>query len=466
MSKRFRVSSTGSGKTHAFFAMVKMGRELSKREQVMKRRAARILTVLALFLLDGTWHAGTSWEYALLNDFHFSVREELSGETEFQIDNYYDMDVYQLWGTADFHSAFLVTNDLNLLDREAVQLTLAYLNFDSLWGRCNMRAGRQFFVDTFDAFLGDGLFVEYKISPLVQVSMHFAVPFNAESEAIDDEPMFIYGLGLETSGWGRNSLIPFKLSASVERRDRTDVEGLDQTLLGFEALAELSSTIGSDLFAALQYETEAGQMRGMRFGSRLYFSPMLICLLDVERYDPDTREFEEQVTQFLSDAIVNYFSGSAVWRGGAALSYSLQRGRDVSVSYSGQTYDRRSGEGNFGQGVDCFFTFLSVPSMAASVGAGYSGRIVEADSIHLGVLRASAIPAPRMKMSFLCESGMLDTRSWDNEFVLHLRALLEYSPWPNLSISSGLEGNRNPYFKHDIRGMLFVRYFWAERVKK
>ena len=62
--------------------MVKMGRELSKREQVMKRRAARILTVLALFLLDGTWHAGTSWEYALLNDFHFSVREELSGEEE------------------------------------------------------------------------------------------------------------------------------------------------------------------------------------------------------------------------------------------------------------------------------------------------------------------------------------------------------------------------------------------------
>ncbi len=432
----------------------------------MKRRAGRILTVLALFLLDGTWHAGASWEYALLNDLHFSVREELSGETEFQIDNYYDMDVYQLWGTVDFHSAFLVTNDLNLLDREAVQLTLAYLNFDSLWGRCNMRAGRQFFADTFDAFLGDGLFVEYKISPLLQVSMHFAVPFNAESEAIDNEPMLVYGFGLETNGWGRDSSIPFKLSASVERRDRTDVGGLDQTLLGFEALAGVSSPIESDFFAALQYEIEESQMRGIRFGSRLYISPMLVCLLEAERYDPDKRNLEEQVTQFLSDAIVNYFSESAVWRAGAALSYSLQGGREVSVSYSAQTYDRRSGEGNFGQGVDCFFTFLRIPSMAVSVGAGYSGRITEADSIHLGVLRASAIPAPRMRVSVLCESGILDTRSWDNEFVLHVRALLEYSPWPNLSISSGLEGNRNPYFNHDIRGMLFVRYFWAERVEK
>ncbi len=127
--------------------MVKMGRELSKREQGRKRQAGLILTVLALLVLDGSRHAGASWEYALLNDFHFSVREELSGETEFQIDNYYDMDVYQLWGTVDFHSAFLVTNDLNLLDREAVQLTLAYLNVDNLWGRCNMRAGRQFFAE-------------------------------------------------------------------------------------------------------------------------------------------------------------------------------------------------------------------------------------------------------------------------------------------------------------------------------
>ena len=81
--------------------MVKMGRDTGRRESVGKRRVGRILTVLVLFLLNGTWHAGASWEYALLNDFHFSVREELSGETEFQIDNYYDMDVYQLWGTVD-----------------------------------------------------------------------------------------------------------------------------------------------------------------------------------------------------------------------------------------------------------------------------------------------------------------------------------------------------------------------------
>jgi len=44
--------------------------------------------------------------------------------------------------------------------------------------------------------------------------------------------------------------------------------------------------------------------------------------------------------------------------------------------------------------------------------------------------------------------------------------MLGYSPRPNLTISSGLEGNRNPYFRYDIRGMVFVRYFWAARVEK
>jgi len=300
-----------------FIAMGKMGRDIEIGKHLGKKPAGLILTVFALILLDGTWHARASWEYALLNDFRFSVREELSGEREFQIDNYYDMDVYRIWGAMDFHSAFLVTNDLNLLDAEAIQLTLAYLNVDHLWSRFNMRAGRQFFAQTFDAFLGDGLFIEYANNPLFKVSMHFAVPFNAESEAIDVEPMLVYGLGVETRGGGRNALLPFKISANLERRDRTDVEGLDQTLLGLEALAELSSPIESDLSAAFQYETEAGQMRGMRFGSRLYFSPMLAGLLEAERYDSDKRNREEQVTEFLSDAIVNYFSESAVWRTGA-----------------------------------------------------------------------------------------------------------------------------------------------------
>lgn len=453
-------------RTPVFSAMVKMGREHSRREPVGKRRVGRILTILALFLLLGTRHAEGSWEYALLNDFHFSVREELGGKTKFQIDNYYDMDVYGIGGAVDFHSAFLVTNDLNLLDREAVQLTLAYLNVDSLWERIDMRAGRQFFVKTFDAFLGDGLFVEYEVNPLLRVSTHFAVPFNAESEAIDVEPMLVYGFGLETGGRGRKALVPFRLSANVERRDRTDVDGLDQTLLGLEALTELSSPVESDLYAAFQYEAEEGRMRGMRFGSRLYLSSMLVCLLEAERYDPDKRNLEEQITQFLSDAIVNYFSEAAVWRVGASLNYSLRGGRDLSVSYSAMTHDRRSGEGSVGHGVDCFFTFLHIPSLAASLGAGYSGRIVQGDSVHLGSVRASVAPAPRMELNVLCESGILDTRSWESQFVLHMRALLEYSPWPNLRVSSGLEGNRNPYFSHDIRGMFFIRYFWAERIEK
>lgn len=432
----------------------------------MRMWAGRILAVLALLLLHGVWHRAGSWEYGLLNDFHFSVREELSGEEEFQIDNYYDMDVYRIGGAVDFHSAFLVTNDLNLLDREAVQLTLAYLSVDRLSGLFNVRAGRQFFAKSYDAFLGDGLFVEYASNPLVQVSVHFAVPFNAESEAIDNEPMFVYGFGLETTGRGWKSPVPFKLSANLERRERTDVDGLDQTLVGLDAVAELGIPLESDVYAALQYETEASQMRGVRFGSRLYLSPMLVCLLEAERYDPDERELEKQVTEFLSDAIVNYFAGSSVWRGRAGVSYSLREGRELSVSYSGQSYDRRSGDRAFGQGVDCFFTFLRVPSVAASFGAGYSGRIMEDDSIHLGVLRASANLAPRVQSTLLAESGILNTRSWQDAFVLHVRALLGYSPWPNLTISSGLEGNRNPYFRYDIRGMVFVRYFWAARIEK
>jgi hypothetical protein len=450
--------------------MGQMGPKPRTRRQAAAPGVGRITGTLFLvflaFLVDGTWHSAPPWEYGLLDDFHFSVREELGGEREFQIDNYYAMDVYRIGGTLDFHSAFLVTNDLNLLDREAVQLTLAYLDVDRLLGRFNMRAGRQFFAEGFDPFIGDGVFAEVAAGPLFHVSARFAVPFDAESEAIDDEPMFVYGLGLKTTQWGKGSFAPFTLGAHVERRDRTDLDGLDQTLLGFDALAEVAIPIESDVYAALEYEAEDSRMRGIRFGSRLYVSPMLTCLLQAERYDPDTRDLKKQVTEFLSDTIVNYFSGSAVWRGDVALIYSLPKGREVKVSYSPQSYDRRNGDGIFGQGVDCFFTFLSVPSVSGSVGAGYAGRIVEERSIHLGVVRASATLAPQMQMTFLSESGILNTRSWEDEWVLHLRALLGYSPRPNLTISSGVEGNRNPYFRYDIRGMVFVRYFWAARVEK
>jgi hypothetical protein len=186
--------------------------------------------------------------------------------------------------------------------------------------------------------------------------------------------------------------------------------------------------------------------------------------LEGRRYDPDKRKVNDQVTEFLSDAIVNYFSGSEVWSGTAALSYSLPRGREVFVSYSGQWYERRSGDRAFGQGADIFFTFFSIPSKGAVVGAGYSGHIVEQDQIHLGIIRASAAPAPRMEMRFLSEAGILNTRSWNDDFVLHLRGSLLYSLRPNLQVSLGLEENRNPYFDSDLRGMVFVRYFWNQKV--
>ena len=357
----------GWGKTPVFYAMGQMGPDPENRKQDAALRAGLIAAAIVLVILaDGVRHSAPAWEYGLLNDFHFSVRDELSEEGKFQIDNYCAMDVYRIGGKLDFHSAFLITNDLNLLDREAVQLTLAYLSLDRLAGRFSMRAGRQFFTEGFDAFIGDGVHVEYRTSPWLQVSLHFGVPFDAESEAIDDEPMLVYGMGLETTVWGKDSLVPLTLLAHVERRDRTDVDGLDQTLLGLKAAAELSRPIESDLYAELQYEAEENRMRGIRFGSRLYFTPRLVCRLEGKRYDPDKRKVKDQVTEFLSDAIVNYFSGSEVWSGTAAMSYSLPRGREVILSYSGQWYERRNGDKTFGQGADFFFTFLSIPSKGAA----------------------------------------------------------------------------------------------------
>jgi hypothetical protein len=443
-----------------------MAPERTRTNQVAKLRFGRIVVFLSVLLLaDGMWHTAPPWEYGLLNDFHFSLREELGDEEAFQIDNYYSMDVYRMAGKVDFHSAFLVTNDLNLLDREAIQLTLAYLSVERLLGKLDMRAGRQLFAESFDAFLGDGLQAKVRVSPLVNVSLHVAAPFDAESEAIDDEPMLVYGIGLETPGWGSHSRLPLTLAASVERRDRTNVDGLDQTLVGLKAAAELRSPVESDLYAAVQYEAEDSRMRGVRLGSRLYLTPRLVCHLEGKRYDPDQRQLKQQVDQFLSDAIVNYFSGSEVWSARAALSYSLPRGRELTVSYSGQWHDRRNGKSAFGQGPDCFFTFLSAPSIEGKAGAGYSGRIFEQDSIHLVTLRGSAIPLPRLEMRFSAESGMMNTRSWQDYFVLHVRGQVEYSARPNLRISLAVEENRNPYFNSDLRGMMFLRYFWEGGVK-
>ena len=101
-----------------------MAPERTPTNQVAGLRFGRIVVFLSVLLLaDGMWHTAPPWEYGLLNDFHFSLREELGDEEAFQIDNYYSMDVYRMAGKVDFHSAFLVTNDLNLLDVAAVQLT-------------------------------------------------------------------------------------------------------------------------------------------------------------------------------------------------------------------------------------------------------------------------------------------------------------------------------------------------------
>jgi hypothetical protein len=145
------------------------------------------------------------------------------------------------------------------------------------------------------------------------------------------------------------------------------------------------------------------------------------------------------------------------------MTYLLPKNRDVRVAYSLQRYIRRSGDRTLGHGLDCFLTFFSLPSMDAEAGVGYSTRIVEEDYVHLGILRGQISPRPTVHLTMLSESGILNNRKWDNEFVLHLRGSFRYQPRPNLECSFHVEENRNPYFDSDLRGMVFVRYFWGRR---
>ena len=65
----------------------------------------------------------------------------------------------------------------------------------------------------------------------------------------------------------------------------------------------------------------------------------------------------------------------------------------------------------------------------------------------------------------MSEAGILDTHSWNDDLVLHVRGSLLYFLRPNLQVTLGVEENRNPYFDSDLRGMVFVRYFWNQRVE-
>jgi len=425
------------------------------------------MVAVAVFLLvGGAGQKVGAWEYALLDDFHFSARKELSGERKYQVDNYYAMDVYRLFGTMDFHSSFLITNDLNLLDAEAIQLTLAYVSLERLKGHLHIDAGRRFFSRGFDAFVGDGVLARYQYGKSLQFSAHFAFPFDAENQAIKDEPMHVYGFSVDLLPPKEGMRVPCKVSAQLERREWSDAEGLDQTLLGLEAGAELNWPVENDVYSDLEYEAENSRFRRVRLGTQFFLSPFLTINVEGERYEAETRKLQEQFREFLQDAIMSYFARSELWSGSVALAYSLPKNRDLSITYSGQRYVRRSGEIAYGNGVDLFMTFLSVPSLSASLGGGYSGRIAGGDYVHLGILRTNASLSPLVRVNVLCESGVLNNREWKDVFVLHVRGGLEYRPRPNLEVSVLFEENKNPYFGSDLRGMTFVRYFWGRREGK
>jgi len=430
------------------------------------RRGLRAaLTVFFTVLFLGREEPAQSWEYGFRDDFHFSVRKELTGERKFQIDDYVFLDAHNLFGAVDFHSGFLVTNDLNLLDAEAIQLNLAYLSIERFRERLSLDVGRQFFSPRFDAFLGDGVVARYRPARPLQVSSYFARPFNAESQAIDQEPVYVYGLGLDYAVREEGVAVPFQVSAHVERRDPEEPGALEQLLLGFEGLAQLGWPLASDLYADLEYETEDSRLRKAKLGSALYLTPMLACRLEGERYDPDRRLLNQQSQTFFQDAILNAFSRSEVVSGRAALTYWLPKGREIRVSYALQRYLRNGGGRLLGHEADCFLTFLSIPSIDFLLGAGYLARVAQDKSVHLGTFRVSASPLPRVSARLLVESGILNTADWRDRFILHVRGTLAYAPRPNLEVSLHLEENRIPYFDSDFRAMTFVRYFWGGRVE-
>jgi len=276
----------------------------------------------------------------------------------------------------------------------------------------------------------------------------------------------MYGFTMDVTGLGKGTSFPVNVSAQVERREHTRFSGLDQTLLGLEAMSEFSWPIDADLYTDLEYEAQDSRMRRVKFGSQLYPTPQLFLRVEGERYEPEKRYLKRQTIEFLEDEIMNYFARSEVLSGRVALTYLLPEHRDVKCTYSIQRYIRGDGDEALGNGIDLLFTFLTIPSRDATIGCGYSGRIVDGDYIHLGVLRSETYLFRYTTLNLLIESGILRTRTWKDDLVLSARATLRVQPYRNLEVSCILEENRNPYFDSDLRGMMFIRYFWGGQVKK
>lgn len=407
----------------------------------------------------GSAHA---FEYGFLTDMHLSIRDELSPGESFQLDNYYALDAYRVRGFLDFHSSFRITNDLNFHDAEAAQLTMAYVKAERLLDRWGVSAGRQFFLDGFGAFLGDGLRVDLQDPSGIGGSLLVCMPFDVENEEIRTEPLRAYGGAVRYRALILAG-VPVKTALQIVRRDYTDEDIPDQTLIGTETSVGLSWPVESDLYGDLEIELDDSRVRRAKIGALVYLTPRVSIRAEGERYEPEQRYFRRQSTAFLQDTIMKYFARGEVATGKFAVEVNTGATGIVTMSYSGQRYFSADHEEVFGHLIDLYAERMVSRRGALTLGAGYAGRVANEDYIHLLRLRAGTRPDATLGIDLLAEAGILSNRFWDREPVAHLRGAIRSTPRPNVEISLVLEENVNPYFDSDLRGILLLRYFWMGR---
>ena len=165
-------------------------------------KAMRSLFSLFLWLFGVlTWPAAAI-NYGAADDLTISLRDELHEGQTWQIDNLLSLDAYGIGDKIDFHSQFLVTNDFSLTDSQEAQLTLAYLTATGLRDHWDIAIGRQFFSHGFDAYLGDGLLVQYHYRNRLACLVHLEAPFDGEKEMFSSEPLLVYGANIALSLFG------------------------------------------------------------------------------------------------------------------------------------------------------------------------------------------------------------------------------------------------------------------------
>ncbi len=415
--------------------------------------------LLGLFLLwaYGTQDRAFSMDYGLSNDFQASMKEEFNRDRTYQIDNFLSLDAYRILGAINFHSQLLIPNDFNLSDSPEAQLTLVYLEAERLLGRWDLTAGRQFCSHGFNAYIGDGIQVQYHYNDSLKGKLHVEVPFDAENETITNEPILVFGASLEADIFGTTSKIPLRISTQIERVEYMKTSGADQILVGTEALARPFFLLDSDLFMDIEYETEDKRLQRIKAGARFYPSPMLSCNLEVERFDPDRRPAVRSDGSFFHDTITGLFSRSEIIGGTMAMEYAFSKNRELHLTYAIHRYHTERNQETYGHKIGSFLTVLSLPRNNGLIDLGYSGLIADDDNINLGILRMGIDPFSFGHLSLLIESGVLNKYDWRNEWILHVQTIFRFFPITNLETSFIFEENHNPYFDSDFRVIALCR---------